>query len=164
MIFRIALVFIYRITIQSIFNAIFNTYHYLRLVIARKIMEARKLDVDATLDALCDVPVKMKYAYDGITSGKSVLGKWPCWTATRIVFSGMHFIGNCMDGAHYMKRPTAGRVFVWIPDKTQYGAFRWFAHLHYACRTGDGFVWSLESSGLKKYTSLAKCRKGGKWI
>lgn len=164
MIARIALVYIYRIFIQSIFNVIFNTYHYLRLALTKQLDIARKIDVDATLDALCDIPVKMKYQYDGITKGKGTLGKWPCWTATRIVFAGMRLSGNCMDGAHYLTRPTNGCVMIWIPDKTQYNALRWFEHLHYVCLASDGSVWSLESSGLKKYLSLAKCRNGGKWI
>lgn len=161
---RIVLVYLYRIFIQSIFNAVFNAYHYSRLFFTRKIDAARKIDVDATLDALCDIPVKMRYEYDGILHGNSVLGKWPCWTASRIVFAGMGLSGNCMDGAHYLKRPMQGRVKIWIPDKTQYSSFRWFAHLHYACLAADGCVWSLEKSGLKKYTSLERCRKGGRWI
>lgn len=164
MIFRIALVYLYRFTIQAIFNAVLNTYHYLRLLKSGKLKQARNIECNASIDAMCDIPVVMTYKYDGIFDTKGSLGKWPCWTATRVVFAGMGMSGNCMDGAHFMARPTGGSVKVWIPDSAQYPWYSWFAHLHYVCLTREGMVWSLEHSGNRKYTSLEKCRKGGRWV
>lgn len=164
MIGRVIIAQVYRATLQGLFNVVFNLYHYIRLLRSGKIARAKYDCNMETLNACQDIMPPMVYAYDGLTKKVGALGKWPCWTAARVVFAGMGFRGNCMDGAYFMACATHGRVYVWIPGPDAYSWYKWPAHVHYACLSGLGIVYSLERSGLKKYASLAKCRKGGKWI
>ena len=160
MIGRVILAWTYRFTLQAVFNFVFNVYHFARILFRGDLPRARYKLAISRADILGGgKPPKMRYQYDGIVKGDSVLGKWPCWTAIPLVFAGMYFAGNCMDGAYYMRRVIGGRVKVWIPDGK-----RWYARIHYVCHDKSGKVWSLEGKGLKCYKSLETCRAGGRWI
>lgn len=159
MLMRVLLSWLYRLTVQVFFNVLFNGFHLGKIILSGKLLDARIAKSNALAQAFLGKPPKMKYQYDGITKGTRTLGKWPCWTALPLVFAGMGFRGNCMDGAAFMKRALGAKVRVWIPDGP-----KWWARVHYVAETHDGKVWALEGDGLKAYKSLDACRSGGRWI
>ena len=159
MIIKIILAWVYRATFQAVFNVVFNAWHFSRILLAGRLPICRYKAAIARAGLLSGKRPGMIYGFDGVNKSDGVLGKWPCWTALPVVFAGMHFRGNCMDGAYFIKRALGGRVWVWIPDGP-----RWYARVHYACRDKTGRVWSLDSRGLTVHKSLSACRSGGAWI
>ena len=162
---RIILVHLYRMIFMPVFNVAGNLWHYGRLIAYGHLGQARRRKHDAICQAVSGRPGRMFYRYDGLTDGPGVLGKWPCWTASRTVFAGLFFYGNCMDAAHFLARPMRGRVKIWIPDTGP----RWWERLHYVCQAQDGTVWALEKpksglADLRRYETLVRCRAGGRWI
>jgi hypothetical protein len=160
MFWRVFMAWTYRLTVQAAFNVIFNAVHLYRIFVSGSLPRARYRLAISLACAMSGKNTRMYYQYDGLLGGNHVLGKWPCWTALPLVFAGMGFRGNCMDGAAFMKRALGGRVRVWIPSGK-----KWWARVHYVCETKTGRVWSLEKKGLRSYKSLSACRPGeGRWI
>jgi len=155
---RIWLAWFYRLTIQVVFNILFNGFHLLRIVITGRLHGAFCALKIARYETSA---VKlMTYKYDGITKGDSVLGKWPCWTALPLVFADMGLSGNCMDGAYFFKRLfRSGRVRVWLDDGP-----KWLHTVHYVYQSDSGVIYSLGKSGVKIYKSLAQSKRGGVWL
>ena len=156
---RIRLAWAYRATLQAVFNLVFNLWHLVRIIATGRLPSARYRLAIHRAGLLSGTRPLMTYQFVGITKGTGTLGKWPCWTALPIVFSGMGCKGNCMDGAYYIKRILGGKVRVWIPEGK-----RWYARVHYVCVDKDGRIWSLEGRGLIVYQRLSSCRRGGRWI
>lgn len=151
---------IWRATIQPVFNAIFNAWHYARIIVQGRYKTARsKRDYQPFRISKGALP-SMLYKYDGLTkSGTSVLGRFPCWTASRLVFADMMLCGNCMDSAHFFTGAMPGKIRIWIPDGP-----RWYARVHYVFQAEDGHIYALEKRGLAEYASLDACRQGGRWL
>jgi hypothetical protein len=160
MFWRVFMAWTYRLTVQAAFNVVFNAWHLYRIFVSGNLPRARYRLAISLAGMMSGKKPCMYYRYDGLLGGNHVLGKWPCWTALPLVFAGMGFRGNCMDGAAFMKRALGGKVRVWIPD-----GHKWWARVHYVCETKTGRVWSLEKKGLRSYKSLSACRPGeGRWI
>lgn len=95
---------------------------------------------------------EMHYSYDGITKS-GMFRKWPTWTSLIGIMYYRGRIGNCQDGAWYIKKilkqsGKKARIRIYIPGIN-------VSKIHYVVEC-DGYVYDLATVGFRKRQGTAK--------